>query len=257
MINAFIYSKKQKTERFKIVVAINSLVATRHQAYSNHVQMFFRLGRNFPHIDFIFFNPDRMSIDRMRNQAAEIALQTDARYLLFIDDDVLVPFTFLVNLLAVNADIVAGDVCIRGYPFDHMIFQWSKKKTGLIAMSKLPVKKGVIDAGAVGFSCCMIKTELLKKMQKPYFITGVSNTEDIYFCLKAKEQVPNVKIRVDTRVVCPHILWDELISSENKENYKKYYQKQFPEACNQQDESINRGKKYLEMVEETIDDKKH
>ena len=235
----------------KIVIGINSLIATRHQAYSNHIQYFFRLGRNYPNIDFILFNPDRMSIDRMRNTAADLALESEADYLLFIDDDVLVPFDSLKRLIAVDADICAADVCIRGYPFDHMLFQYNEDR-GLVSMPELPEGKGVINCGAVGFSYCLIKVSLLRKMHKPYFITGATNTEDIYFCLKAVKEYPNTTIKADCNIECHHLLWDECISSYNKKEYKKYYEAMNPSLLKQKESKSDRGDSYMEMVKNAV-----
>jgi hypothetical protein len=193
-----------------------------------------------------------MSIDRMRNLSAEVALDIEATHLLFIDDDVLLPqpFDFLDKLIALDTDIAAADVLIRGYPFQHMIFMWNKDKTGLAPLNKIPRKKGPISCGAVGFSTCLIKTGLLKKLSKPYFITGVSNTEDIYFCIKAQEEAPNVKIVADTSIVCGHILWSEIISEDNKKNYTKYWDSQYGKPGIAEENF--RGPKYLAEVREVL-----
>lgn len=243
-----------KRGQIRIVIGINSLVSTRYQAYSNHIQTFFQLGRQYPNIDFVIFNPERMSIDRMRNEAAAIAMQVGAKYLLFIDDDVLIPHArkgergFLNKLIDANADIVAGDVCIRGYPFNHMLFRWKNKKhDALLPMANLPAERGVIDVDAVGFSLCLIKTEFLLKMNAPFFITGVTNTEDIYFCLKAKQQFPDLTIKAETSIQCMHILWDAVIGSPNKKAMKKYYEFEHPELKNQKTHD-DRGKGYEIMV---------
>src|ERR1035437_9862470 len=113
-------------ERQKIVIGINSLIATTQPAYANHIQLFYRLGRSYPKIDFCLVNPPRMSIDRMRNLTATTALDIEASHLLFIDDDVLIPqpFDFLNKLLACKAPIAAGDVIVRGWPFMHMLFKY-------------------------------------------------------------------------------------------------------------------------------------
>jgi hypothetical protein len=246
-------------KRLKITVGINSLVATRYPAYTNHIQTFFRLGRNHPKIDLVLTNPERMTIDRMKNMAAEVALDTQSDYLLIIDDDVLLPVSaqagkdWLDMLLATKADVVAGDVLIRGYPFDHMMFRWDKKHTGLFPMHNVPEPRGVIDVDAVGFSLCLIKTSLLRKIVKPYFITGQNNTEDIYFCLKVQSEVPKAKIKVDTRIICGHILWDEIISSNNKANFKQYYEKQFPADTKKINEAIWRGKGYINVIHGIVD----
>jgi hypothetical protein len=235
-----------------ITIGINSLVSTTHAAYSNHMQLFYRLGRAYPDFDFCFVNPPRMSIDRMRNLAADTALDNGSEYLLFIDDDVLIPypFDFLRKLIACDAPIAAADVLIRGYPFNHMLFRYNKDKTGLNQMKNVPKKLGQIPVDAVGFSVCLIRVDLLRKMNKPYFITGINNTEDIYFCVNARDKFPNLRIIADTSIQCGHILWNEVIDAINKENYKNYFEAQFPEV--KKAENKDRGEAYYNLMRETF-----
>ncbi len=192
-----------------------------------------------------------MSIDRMRNVAAETALEIEASHLLFIDDDVIIPqpFDFLDKLLACKSDIACGDVLIRGYPFNHMLFRYNKEKNGLNQMPRLPKKLGQIKVDAVGFSLCLIKTELLSKMNKPYFITGVSNTEDIYFCINARDQFPETTIVCDTSIQCGHILWSEIIDPLNKANYVRYHNAQFGTGKEPKvDDAMFRGQNYYNLI---------
>lgn len=251
------YSKKKP----KIVVCINSLSVSQQPAYSNHILTFFHLGRFYRQFDFCLVNPPRMSIDRCKNLAAETALDIEARYLLILDDDVLIPtpFDFLTKLINLKADIAAADVLIRGYPFNHMYFKYTdKKKNGLDPIKSLPKnhKLGSFDAngqlGAVGFSCCLIRTDLLKKLSKPYFVTGINNTEDIYFCVKARTEEPDCSIKVDTSVKCGHILWPEIIDSDNKKNYKIYQEKQFGFKDSKKAAKDDRGQFYLNVVKRTL-----
>ncbi len=239
----------------KVVICINSLVSTVQPAYSNHIQFFYRLGKDFKDLEICLVNPSRMSIDRCRNLAAEITLEKEFDYLLFLDDDVLIPFKeSLEKLIAADGDIVAGDVLIRGWPFDHMMFRYDGPESkNLKAMGELPedeiASNPVIPVDAVGFSYCLIKAELLRKMPKPFFVTGPMNTEDIYFCLKARKYLPETKILVDTSVKCAHILWAEAIDAQNKQHYKEYYEKAFPDIIPKKEEDTgDRGDKYLEMV---------
>lgn len=220
----------------KIVVGINSLVSTTQPAYSNHIQFFFRLGRNYPNIDFILVNPSRMGIDRMRNLCAKTAIECDADYILFLDDDVLIPIDSFQYLMEADADIVAGDVLIRGYPFNHMAFRYplisdkiDNEGTNLKAIAEWREidSKLLTDVDAVGFSYCLLKVSTLKKIPGPWFLTGPRNTEDIYYCMKAKLYVPNISIKVCTNVVCEHILWAETISAANRDHYRKYMEEQW------------------------------
>lgn len=211
----------------KIVIGINSLSSSPYLAYSNHMSAFHKLGRwaeRGGHI-VAFNNPERMSIDRMRNQCAKIALDMNADYLLFWDDDVLVPLDFIDSMIAADGDIVAADVLIRGLPFDHMAFLGDSSGLHTIPDIAPLVKKAknqVINVDAVGFSLCLIKVSLLRKMTDPWFITGTGNTEDIYFCLKARQLDKKTSIKLDTKVQCGHILWHEVISTGNRAAYTQY-----------------------------------
>lgn len=242
-------------KRQRIVVGTNSLVSTTQPAYANHCQMWFRLGRMYPEIDFIYVNPPRMSIDRMRNLCATTALEHEASHVLFIDDDVLlpVPFDFLAKLLACKAPLAAADVIIRGWPFMHMFFKYTKDKKGLNPVKTVKKPLGPIEVDAVGFSCCLIETETLKKIEPPYFVTGTTNTEDIYFCLKVREQDPDARIVVDTSIQCGHILSAEIIEPLNLDNYRAYFKKQFKPDKDENIEARFRGLPYYQIVRNIVD----
>jgi len=244
-----------------IVVATNSLTNTQYEAYTNHIQKWYNLGRmkKYRNLQFILMNPARMSIDRMRNLAAKTALEVGAKYLLFLDDDVLIQPDGLGRLLDAKADIAAGKVVIRGYPFDWMIFK--KKGKGLFPCPSLP-ETGVEPCDAVGFSFCLIKVDLLKKIpttHQPYFVTGVNNTEDIYFCIRARQADPKCTIVCACDALCGHILWPEVMDANNRLEYKRYFERMNPSLVKaKKQEAIDkirnkrgdRGGSYLADVKE-------
>ncbi|MGH7239767.1 MAG: hypothetical protein ACREHG_06830 [Candidatus Saccharimonadales bacterium] len=210
----------------KIAVGINSLSVSQYAAYTNHLQFFFRLGRS-SNTDLILVNPSRMSIDKMRNMTAQVALDNNCDFVLFLDDDVIVPTDGLDKLLMTGADICAGDVIIRGYPFEHMAFRYVE------ANQLSPIKDwdsnsmdAIEEVDAVGFSFCLISTKLIRKVEAPYFVTGPYNTEDIYFCIKARKAFPNCSIAVRKDVKCGHILWSEIITPDNHKLYAEYWKSQ-------------------------------
>ena len=202
----------------KTLIGINTLTTIRQAVYANHCQFWFRLAKQFPNDEFGFYTPDRSSIDRMRNNTAVVAMEKDFDYVMFIDDDVLLPFDAYRKLRAADKDVVAGNVVIRGEPFHSMFFK--KVPEGLTFYNDYPRDQQVIDVEAVGFSCVLIKVDLLKKMRPPFFITGPWNTEDVYFCLKAREQVPDVTIAVDTSVACGHLGDPQIFTPESAEKYR-------------------------------------
>lgn len=236
----------------KIFVGINTLTSVEQPVYSNHIQFFFRLGRNTSH-DFAINTPRRMSIDRMRNMTAKIALEWEADYLMFIDDDVVIPINSLDKLIACDADIAAGWTVIRGYPFQNMFFRYredNKQALETYPDPQLPKERGELPVDAVGFSCALIKCSLLKKLPQPWFVTGPSNTEDIYFCVKARHFFPEVSIVVDTSIKTAHALGTEYIDPDNKQAYKDYHELVYPESLEKP--STDRGEDYLKVVKELV-----
>lgn len=216
----------------KILVGINTLTQVEQSIYANHMQFFYRLGRKYgDKIDFAINTPRRQSIDHMRNTSAKVAIENGFDYLMFIDDDVHIPIDTLDRLLAADKDIVAGWTIIRGYPFQNMFFKFLDQKKEILSQYQEPWaeedKEGdLIKVDAVGFSCVLIKVSLLNKVNPPYFVTGPYNTEDIYFCMKAREAVgiADYQCYVDTKVVTSHILGPECIDPFNRTLYKKYHE---------------------------------
>lgn len=214
---------KKKKKRTRIVVGTNSLTEMQYPAYTNHCQFWFRLGRSYPEVDFIISNPARMSIDRMRNMTARVALEASADYILFLDDDVIVnPNYGLKQLLDCKADVAAGKICVRGYPFDYMSFSRDKEQ-GLVIDKELP-RTGIVNKEAVGFSFALLKVEPLSHLREPYFMTGPNFTEDVYYCIKLKQLNPDAKICINCECECGHILWPEVIHEANRDAYKKYFE---------------------------------
>lgn len=229
------------------MVGVNTLTAVDQSVYANHCQFWFRLGRSMPDYEFALNAPRRASIDRMRNQTAELALAHNFDYVCFVDDDVLVPITGLQSLLAADKDIVAGWTIIRGYPFDNMFFKWDEKGTGLNRWNDPPKETGLLEVGAVGFSFVLIKTSVLRQVPPPFFVTGPSNTEDIYFCVKAQKYVKDVSIYVDLDVKTSHCLGSEFIDPLNKASYTEYFKKTFPEMIESPGTKA-RADGYLNMI---------
>ena len=250
--------EKQEPKQLKIVVGTNTLTDIQQPAYVNHCQFWFRLGRSYPHIRFIFSAPPRMSIDRMRNMTAKTAIQCDADYVLFLDDDVLVnPNYGLKQLLDCESDIAAGRVCVRGWPFDYMVFDNKPgvDDEGLYIRKELP-ETGIIDTDAVGFSFALIKTDLLRALPEPWFVTGTNNTEDIYFCKRARLAFPKTSIKVNCDCHCGHILWPEILNESNRIALRDYMETVNPALKDQREHPVqsngDRGADYLKMVVKTI-----
>ena len=227
-----------KIKKIKVCILVNTLTSVNSFVYSNHIEFFVWHAKNHPEIEFIFFSPHRMSIDSARNTAADYAFKVEADYLMFLDDDVMVPKDCLWKLIQDDKDICAGLVMIRGYPFNVMAFKFKKatkaqleefRETGVNRIgfyNDLPKRDGklqkLVKCDAVGFSLCLIKTKVLKEMQPPFFMTGTAYTEDVYFCVRAKAEVKDLKVFMDTSIECGHMLDAHPVAWSNKEALKKF-----------------------------------
>ena len=69
------------------VIAICNGFAVQNKAYSTHLTFAYRLAKDNPEYKFLLFTPYRMTIANFRNAATRAALDSEAEYLMFIDDD--------------------------------------------------------------------------------------------------------------------------------------------------------------------------
>lgn len=263
-LKPLIINIKKSAKRKKVLVAINTLTSINDGPYRDHAMLFYRLGRNFPRIDFGQMVGKRMSIDRFRNTAAKVAITQDFDYVLFIDDDMLFesPRDIFKMLYKANIDIISAFTYIRGYPFKIMSFK-EVKIDGHIHLDNLNEddlnpdnpkmrKDGVLMCDAIGTAVSLIKTSVLRAVPSPWFVTGPRNTEDIYFCCKAKDVMKNVKIGMHTRAITGHLLEPEVISVHTRSHLRAYYEsymspEEIKEHNRSQLDSGDRGQDYVDQ----------
>ena len=150
-------------------------------------------------------------IGEARNEMVEAALKAKAKYLWFLDDDVTPPLDAARSLIVTleNSDdstMVAGGIyCAKVMPTEPVVCRGE----GLGSFWKW--KEGdIFECSSIGTGCMMIKTEVFKKLEKPWFKTVDEfcnqKNDDVYFC--AKVQQSGYKILADGRVTCIHWDWD-------------------------------------------------
>ncbi len=211
----------------KTLIGINNLTSVEQPAYANHLQFFYRLGKEYHEHDFALCNPRRMSIDNFRNFCALVVCESNFDYLLFIDDDVLIPFDAFRKLKEADKDIIAGITLIRGYPYHPMVFSYDKERYPTEPyMDDYESQKdeaGLVKCDALGCSCTLIKGDLIRKLkevkvkEEPFFLTVPDVcTEDIWFCNLARKYFPETSIYAHPMVETAHILGPELIEPNCK-----------------------------------------
>ena len=151
-----------------------------------------------------------MPFDHGRNLCAQRCLENNFEYLMFLDDDVIVPPDAYVKLLAHKADIISGLYMRRTEPICPVMMR--VQPNGQASwVANFPVGE-TIEVDYVGAGCLLIHRRVLEKMQKPWFEWACGRedfqpshrtSEDYYFCRKAKEL--GFRVQVDTSIQCTHI----------------------------------------------------
>jgi hypothetical protein len=123
-----------------------------------------------------------------RNAAAEIAINNEADYLFMVDDDMLLPENILEQLLALDLPIVAPIFFRSGVPFDPLVYDISPGGTYPVSMINYPLDQVFEAPGGVGGGVILIKTEVLKAMDRPhwYYPIDPARGTDLEFCENAR-----------------------------------------------------------------------
>lgn len=149
-----------------------------------------------------------------RNWLVRQALDLEAGWVWFIDDDHTFASTTLERLLRHDVDIVVPTVTSRLPPFQWIAWQTtplgsSATDEDLVDVCRTaatpqlaPGQRGLIELGMAGTGGMLISAEVLQGMQDPLFEFGRlgadSAGEDTFFCLKARRAGYRIWCDLDT-----------------------------------------------------------
>lgn len=122
-------------------------------------------------------------LSNLRCLLAKTAVEEGASHILFLDSDMRFPEDTLKKLLSHNLDIVGANCKQRTQD------EFTARKNGKFISSKN--KTGIEEVDIVGCGVTLIKTDVFKKLDKPWFSMpwdGKSHIgEDVFFCTIAKD----------------------------------------------------------------------
>lgn len=160
-------------------------------------------------------------VGEARNQIVEWALEHNATYVLFVDDDVILP-PFAIQRLGYALDTKAKELFPDDKTYVICGVYMSKEEMTTPVIYKKNGQGGswdwkyndIFEIESGGTGCMLIRTEVFRHLEKPYFKTieeyvevegqiGCQKmTDDIYFCQKVKEA--GFKILAHGGVLCGH-----------------------------------------------------
>jgi glycosyltransferase involved in cell wall biosynthesis len=151
-----------------------------------------------------------MPFDHARNHACLHALQLNYKWLLFIDDDVLIPKDTYRRLVAHNKPVISGIYYRRVPPLAPVML--TDSDFGPRYIEKYP-SNSLIKADLVGAGCLLISNEILRRLGKNWFEWRVDRddlgpndrtSEDYSFCRRVRREL-KTDIYVDTSIICDHV----------------------------------------------------
>ena len=181
------------------------------------------ISRNLEEYDYKVFRSFNLTIPDCQNVLTEKALADGCTHLLFVEEDTVMPLGGFKSMLLADSDIACIDYAVAGY-------------------SCITRDKNTNEALWCGLGCTLVKREVFDKLEKPYFrsdkllllnvwpnIQWIDAGEqgyggqDIYFCIKAREQGFKIK---QVKGECRHLKLDELGRKEINKGLHQISQKE-------------------------------
>lgn len=233
----------------KIAISIPSEGHTLPEAYDNHLVMAFRLGALQERLkqekaeiqyEFYWYTAGRLFTPMAREKLVTEALTGGMDYIIMYDDDMLLPLDMVERMLQdaqehPEIDILAPLAFMRNPPHYAVIYTsidgYDSERHQPYHINNF-VKKyprnQLVECDAVGFGAVMIKMEMVKKMKSPFFFSTTGTGEDIYFCVKSKQEA-GARIFMDTRIKLGHLGSPSIIDESTFDAYIKDHNLEIPD----------------------------
>lgn len=144
-----------------------------------------------------------------RNEFCRRAVQNGFDYIMFIDSDMVFPAKVVDRLLRHDADIVTAVCYGRTGKHEPQVYKEMKPSTWYrkyVIVDRCTDVDGVFSIKACGMACCLIKTDLIKKMfnrnMNPFDPFGHLG-EDFSFCVRARRF--KAKMIADGTITIGHV----------------------------------------------------
>lgn len=230
----FTRKNKMKPIIKRIAMSIPSEGHTLPESYDNHLVLAFHLGalqekwknENRPiQYEFYWYTVGRLLTALAREKLVQEALKSNMDYIIMYDDDMLLPIDMVERMIDdvennPQIDVLAPLAHMRNAPHYAVIYTTTE---GYDEKAHAPYfvnnfvknypKDTLTECDAVGFGAVMIKMDMVRKMTPPYFFSTTGTGEDIYFCMKARQDA-GARIFMDTRIKLGHLSTPRVIDEE-------------------------------------------
>lgn len=234
----------------RVAISIPSEGHTLPEAYDNHLVLSFHLGclqERLKHekapiqYEFYWYTTGRILTALAREKLVQEALKGGMDYIFMYDDDMILPIDTVEFLLRdmeehPEIDVVAPLAFMRNPPHYAVMYttiEGFDKDTHMPYFINNFVKKypkdKLVECDAVGFGAVLIKMSMVNRMKPPYFFSTTGSGEDIYFCMKSRQET-GARIFMDTRVKLGHLSKPPVIDEAYFEKWVKENKHELPDV---------------------------
>lgn len=152
-----------------------------------------------------------VEVQQMRNYCCMHAIEAGFDYVFMVDTDMVYPKDSIIKLVKHNKDFVVGSATQRMTPFLPTQYKEFKEKNFKHPSNRIFISKKnhkLISIGGTGVVGALIKTDVLKKLELPFFKVDYKENQknvigsDIYFCNKLRKA--KIKMYLDPTVNYKH-----------------------------------------------------
>src|SRR6267142_1315026 len=232
----------------KVLVGIPLKGHTPPRSYHDRMMMWQYLGsreaKDFyehknPRYSFQLGAIGELLVPYARERLAEGALELGAQWLLMIDDDMLCPHDLFFKLVDNDKDICAPLAFTRNpnhkpvaYETREGFDETTRTRYGFTRYIENYPRNTLFECDAVGFGAVLIKTDVLKKIPKPWFFGMAQTGEDVTLCTKARRA--GFRVWMDSRIKLGHLsdpivvteeysdMWNKLTPEQREKQYGDY-----------------------------------
>lgn len=190
-----------------------------------------KLKGTTPRYEFVLASIGEIFVPYAREMLADNALKMKCDYLFMVDDDMLSDPTLFYRLVKHDVDIVAPLAFTRNSPHRPVMFsviegfdQVTKRSYNINNTVHNYPRNKLVECDAVGFGAVLIKTDVFKKMAKPYFMGTMGCGEDVHFCVQAKKL--GFRVFMDTSSKLGHLSHPVIVTEEYVDKFHGMTQEQ-------------------------------
>lgn len=162
----------------KIAIVVPNTGIMRSETAINLASMILYSSKTFTSITM---SAPQGRVEQNRNQGAQVAIDNDCEYLMFIDADMTFPMNTATKLLQHDKDIVGCNAAKR----------ISGKPVLTHDVEGKELKEGLSEVSTLSFAVALIKTEVFKSIAYPWFYSpiiedGIIAACDMNLCVLAR-----------------------------------------------------------------------